>query len=321
MFAALHPVSVPAEVRPTMPFRSDTAPTPQTARTAPRLGGGRASALTGALLAAVTALFSAGTLQAAPATAAEQPPARSDAPPAAAPSAPPQGRPRVTTAVLDLDGTDREPTVSGDESPYDTASIIKVDILAATLLKAQDAGRPLTPQERQWAEPMIRRSDNDSANALWKRIGRAEGLAAANRRLGLTSTTGGPGPKWGLTRTTARDQIRLLHAVFDTGPAAGPASPSLTEESRAYVRDLMTRIADDQAWGVSAAADASWALKNGWLQRTASGLWDVNSVGRITAGGHHYLVAALSDGSTSMSEGVALVEGAVRAAVASASAR
>ncbi|MER6985101.1 serine hydrolase [Streptomyces carpinensis] len=233
-------------------------------------------------------------------------------------AAQPRSTAHVTSAVLDLDGASREPAVYGEDVPYDTASIIKVDILAALLLQAQDAGRHLTAQERAHAEPMIRHSDNTAANALWRQIGQAPGLETANKRLGLTATKGGPGPKWGLTQTTARDQIQLLRAVFDGG-TANAAAGALNEESRTYIHTLMSRVADDQAWGVSAAAGSEWALKNGWLQRNTTGLWDVNSVGRITAGGHHYLVAVLSNGNASMSDGVALVEKTARQALSSAS--
>lgn len=287
---------------------------PATPTTAPGRRGRRAAACAALLLSSVTTLFSLGALHAPPAAAATGAPS-GEAPAAAQPVS----APRVTTAVLDLDAAGREPTVYGEDVPYDTASIIKVDILAALMLKAQDAGRHLTAQERAQAEPMIRHSDNTAANALWRQIGRAPGLEAANKRLGLTATKGGPGAKWGLTQTTARDQIRLLRAVFDDTAPSAPTR-ALNEESRTYIRSLMSRVAGDQAWGVSAAADSQWALKNGWLQRNTTGLWDVNSVGHITANGHRYLVAVLSNGSASMSDGVALVEKAARQALSSASA-
>ncbi|WP_435848180.1 serine hydrolase [Streptomyces griseoluteus] len=221
----------------------------------------------------------------------------------------------MTAAVLPLDGRSLKPLLNGKDASYDTASIVKVDILAALLLQAQDAGRPLTAQERALAEPMIRKSDNAATNTLWREIGGAPGLEAANKRLGLTSTKGGPGPKWGLTQTTASDQIRLLLRVFDGATTSKTDSP-LNKDSRAYIRVLMSRVASDQAWGVSAVSGPDHALKNGWLQRTASGLWDVNSVGRITVDGHRYLVAVLSDGSPSMNDGISVVERAARQAVA-----
>ncbi len=90
----------------------------------------------------------------------------------------------------------------------------------------------------------------------------------------------------------------------------------LSAASRAYLRGLMEQIAVGQRWGVSAAADGSgWALKNGWLPRTATGLWDINSIGRVTVDGRDCLVAALSDGNATQAQGIALVEAAAVAAV------
>ncbi|MEE1669703.1 serine hydrolase [Streptomyces sp. WAC07094] len=212
----------------------------------------------------------------------------------------------VAVAVLDVDSGD---SARYGDGAFDTASIVKVDILAALLLQAQDADRRLTAQEKAYATAMIEDSDNDSASALWTAIGRADGLARANKRLGLTDTTGGDGPLWGLTQTTAGDQLALLQQVFGDGS-------ELSDASRTYLQGLMGNIAADQRWGVSAAADgAGWALKNGWLARSATGLWDVNSIGRITAGGRTYLVATLSNGSSTKEKGISLVEAAARAAV------
>lgn len=70
--------------------------------------------------------------------------------------------------------------------------------------------------------------------------------------------------------------------------------------------------------GVSAAADGSqYALKNGWLARSTTGLWDVNSIGRVTVGGTDYLVAVLSKGTVSQAKGISVVEAAAKAALGS----
>lgn len=213
----------------------------------------------------------------------------------------------VSVAVLDLESG--ESAVYGDGA-FDTASIVKVDILAALLLRAQDGDRRLTAAEKAYATRMIENSDNASASALWDVIGRADGLDAANKRFGLTGTEGGDGALWGLTRTTAADQLTLLRQVFGE-------DSKLTAASRSYLRGLMGRIEADQQWGVSAAADGTaWALKNGWLPRSTTGLWDVNSIGRVTAGGRTFLVAVLSDGNSTQAKGISLVEAAARAAVA-----
>ncbi|MEE1830039.1 hypothetical protein [Streptomyces sp. SP17KL33] len=218
----------------------------------------------------------------------------------------------VSVSVLDV--------ASGDSAAYgdgrfDTASIVKLDILAALLLQAEDADRRLTAQERTYASAMIRDSDNASATALWKVIGQAAGLDAANERFGLTATEGGDGLYWGLTQTTAADQLVLLRQVFGNDDTS-----ELSAASRAYVQDLMGRIAEGQDWGVSAAATggapgSGFALKNGWLPRTATGLWDINSVGRVSVDGRKYLVAVVSDGHTTKAKGIASVEAAAKAAV------
>jgi beta-lactamase class A len=215
-------------------------------------------------------------------------------------------RAEVSVAVLDLESGE---SASYGDGVFDTASIVKVDILAALLLRAQDEGRRLTATEKSYATAMVENSDNTAASALWRIIGQAEGLDAANERLGLTDTEGGDGMLWGLTQTTAADQLTLLGQVFGE-------DSELSEASRAYLRELMGKIAVGQRWGVSAVADGeAWALKNGWLPRSTTGLWDINSIGRVTVDGHDYLVAALSNGNATQAKGIALVEAAARAAV------
>jgi hypothetical protein len=214
-----------------------------------------------------------------------------------------------SVALVDLKNGREAGYGAGKGHTYDTASIVKVDILVALLLTAQDENRPLTAAEKACATSMIKVSDNTSADTLWRAIGGSEGLDAANRRLGMTGTTAGRGALWGLTQSTAADQLVLLSAVF--GEAS--ASP-LNAASRNYVRGLMGGIADGQDWGVSAAGTAA-GLKNGWLPRSATGLWDVNSIGRIVVDGRGYLLAVLSKGSVSMAEGVSLVEKAATIAV------
>ncbi|MEV7389843.1 serine hydrolase [Streptomyces sp. NPDC091215] len=215
---------------------------------------------------------------------------------------------KVSAAVLDLDSGD---SAAYGDAAFDTASIVKVDILAALLLQAQDAGRHLTATEKAYATKMIENSDNTSASELWDIIGKAAGLDAANKRFGLTGTEGGDGALWGLTQTTAADQLTLLQQVFGD-------DSKLSEASQAYIQGLMKTVESDQRWGVSAAADGSeFALKNGWLARSTTGLWDVNSIGRVTVGGTDYLVAVLSNGTVSQAKGISLVEAAAKAAVGS----
>ncbi|WP_328583491.1 serine hydrolase [Streptomyces sp. NBC_00370] len=213
----------------------------------------------------------------------------------------------LSVALLD---TESGKWATYGDGAFDTASIVKVDILATLLLQAQDAGRELTAKERAYAADMIENSDNDATSALWTAIGSAVGLDAANKRLGLSQTQGGGGTVWGVTRTTAQDQVRLLQNVFGEGPP-------LSAASRKYIQDLMRHIAKSQQWGVSAVADTgtTTALKNGWLQRSATKKWDVNSIGRVESGGRVYLMAVLLNGCTTEEAGIKIVEQAARVAM------
>lgn len=207
----------------------------------------------------------------------------------------------VSVAVLD---TESGAGASYGDGTYDTASIVKVDILAALLLLAQDEDRELSGAEQAYAEAMIRRSDNTSATELLKVVGGEDGLDAANERLGLTGTQAVHA--WGLTQTTAADQVRLLRAV--TG-----ADSALSADSRAYLTGLMGQVEADQRWGVSAAGTGA-VLKNGWMPRTTTGLWDINSIGSVESGGHTLLLAVLSRGHATKEAGIALVESVAEAA-------
>jgi beta-lactamase class A len=207
-------------------------------------------------------------------------------------------------------GTGPTAVYAPDAHRFVTASIVKANVLAALLLRAQDEGRGLTPRERELSRRMIQVSDNTATDALWRQIGSAGGLAVANTRLGLVETVPGQGGHWGLTTTTARDQLRLLKAL-------ATAQSPLTVASRGYALELMTHIQAGQDWGVSAAADPAGtaALKNGWLPRSATGLWVINSIGVVDHHGRRLIVAALSDDQPSRATGIDLVEGAASAAV------
>jgi hypothetical protein len=220
---------------------------------------------------------------------------------------------RLSVAVTELGGKNGGGAVAYDDGSgtYDTASIVKVDILSSLLLRHQKAGTPMTSAEQSQARVMIRQSDNDAATALWHAIGGTSGLNGANKAFGLRHTAGGAGDLWGLTQTTPADQLKLLQVVF-----GGSESP-LSSASRSYVQGLMGTVTTGQRWGVSAADDdkSGYALKNGWLQRSATGLWDVNSIGKVQYAGHTLLVTVLSSGNASETGGIDKVEGAARAAV------
>ncbi|MFC8097907.1 hypothetical protein [Streptomyces sp. NPDC057363] len=68
---------------------------------------------------------------------------------------------------------------------------------------------------------------------------------------------------------------------------------------------------------MSAAADSGrTALKNGWLKRSQTKKWDVNSIGRIQHEGRVYLMAVLLNGCSTQEVGISIVEQASRASAA-----
>lgn len=205
---------------------------------------------------------------------------------------------RTSVSVTDL-STGVSASYGALDQQFTTASIVKVDILATLLL--QKEGK-LSDSQKAAARRMIQESSNGAASTLWRQIGKATGLAAANQQFGLTATTGGKAGYWGSTTTTAADQQRLLHIIFtDDSP--------LDAGSRTYLKSLMGGVVADQDWGVTAADTRPGAksyVKNGWLPR--SGGWVVNSIGAVEHGGHNLLIVALSDGRASKLDGVQVLE-------------
>ncbi len=207
--------------------------------------------------------------------------------------------------VVVLDRVTGETLAYNDSVRFATASVVKVDILATLLLRAQRAGRPLTAAQKDLASQMITESDNDAATELWDEAGGATGVAQANRTFGLTQTSPNRDDYWGLTTTTPADQVRLL------GVLADPAGP-LSAASRGYALDLMSRVESDQRWGVPAAAGTATTavyVKDGWLSNgNDDDRWIVNSVGRLVEPGHDWLVAVLSDHTDDEDAAIATVE-------------
>ena len=186
---------------------------------------------------------------------------------------------------------------------FQTASVVKLDVLATLLLRAQDAHRRLSATEHDLAAQMITVSDNDATTRLWDMVGGARQIAAVNRRCGLTRTVPDP-TGWGLTRTTAADQARLVDVLVGGAGPIGTAGVALA-------RELLGGVADEQSWGVSAAAlpGEVTLLKNGWDRRDSDGdRWIVNSVGSIRSATGPLTLVVLSDGHPDRDAGIAVVE-------------
>ena len=190
----------------------------------------------------------------------------------------------------------------GSSGGHPTASIFKVNIIEALMLKHQESGQPLSESESHSANNMIVTSDNDSAEHLYREVGGAHGIKAANQALGLTCTQPDQ-ESWGLTETCAADQVQLLYQLVN------PSSP-LNQASREYILKLVQNVSPSQRWGVPAVADpgTTFAVKNGWLDLEEGRDWVINSLGIVTYQGHTLLLATLTQNNHSMEAGVSLNE-------------
>ncbi|MEU2861353.1 serine hydrolase [Streptomyces mirabilis] len=185
------------------------------------------------------------------------------------------------------------------ERRYDSASVVKVTIMEATLQRADELQRSLTEWERANVQPMIMTSDNTAAQHLWNDLGRTY-LGRFLDRVGTRRTELGPAGYWGLTRTTAADQMRLLGVLSNAGSFL---------KSRAYGLKLLNQVREDQRWGVPAGMPRKLQahIKNGWLPRSTHG-WRVHSVGVFTGSDRTYRIVVLSHDNPTMAYGVRTIE-------------
>jgi beta-lactamase class A len=210
-----------------------------------------------------------------------------------------------SVSVAVFDSVARRMTVLHRRDRMVTASIVKVDILQ-TLLH-QYAGQ-LPEALRDQAQRMIEISDNDAASDLWNRVGGSSGVRRYNSRLGLRQTRPHDGGQWGLTRTSAADQVTLVRTLLRRTPLLSPASQQ-------FARHLMRHTAREQRWGVSAgpSAQAVVGLKDGWLPVAADDdRWAINSIGWVRDGRRKYEIAILTAHQPSEDYGIDTVEGLSR---------
>ncbi len=199
----------------------------------------------------------------------------------------------VDIAVYDMATGETAHWNTPGATTFNTASIVKYSILAETMLQRQANEQPLSGYDLSEAATMIGNSDNSAASYLWNKAGGSSAMQEFFRGVGAESTT--TSGSWGLTQTTALDQLQVLKLL------ALPNSP-LTPESIATMNGLMEKVEPYQHWGVSGGVPEGtqvW-LKNGWLNDSATNdkysntsSWTVNSIGNV---GGRYLIAVLSDG-------------------------
>jgi hypothetical protein len=178
---------------------------------------------------------------------------------------------------------------------YVSASVVKA-MLLVSYLRAIGPRRP-DAAERATLGPMIVRSSNSAASAVFGRVGPAALLRLA-RLVGMRDFT--VGGYWSSAQITAADQARfLLH--FDR------RVPRL---NRAYARRLLASIVPWQRWGfarVAARAGFETCFKGGW-RATATGRL-VHEVARFERADQRFSLAVLTDGNPTHAYGTATLRG------------
>ncbi|MDV9170136.1 serine hydrolase [Streptomyces sp. W16] len=191
-------------------------------------------------------------------------------------------------------------------SAYDSASTVKVTVLATLLWDAKKHNRTLTTRESTLAKAMITKSDNTATSTLWKQLGltKIKGFLAA---AGMTQTKPGANNYWGLTQETVTDEQKLLKLVTAKNTV-------LSDNSRAYILKLMNQVVSGQRWGTPYGAPSTVTVhvKNGWLQRSTHG-WRIHSLGTFNGGGHDYMMSVLTQDNSTMSYGITTIQGVAKA--------
>jgi hypothetical protein len=157
---------------------------------------------------------------------------------------------QVSLAVVDTSGRLRGRDAG---RRYASASVVKAMLLAAELRRLRRDGLPLDTATEKLLEAMITFSDNDSADAIYHRVG-DPGLieVASAARMQRFSVAG----HWGDAQVTAADLARFFSRLRKLLP----------RRYRGTALDLLTSIVPQQRWGVPRAADGRWTVhfKGGW---------------------------------------------------------
>jgi len=179
---------------------------------------------------------------------------------------------------------------------YPSASVVKAMLLAAELRRLRRARQALDGPTLELLRAMITLSDNDSADAIYARVGdtglRAVARATGMRRFGVAAS-------WGYAQITAADL-----AVFFARLRA-----ILPRRQRRTALGLLSALTPEHRWGLVRAARGRWRAyaKGGWRETGKGEL--VHQAAWLRDGGRSLAVAILTDGQPSHLYGVHTVRG------------
>ncbi|WP_370970155.1 hypothetical protein [Amycolatopsis sp. cg9] len=182
----------------------------------------------------------------------------------------------VSAVVFDRQRGEATASVRADRA-YTSASLVKLLIALAVL----ERGGPTASVQK-----MLSRSDDELASQFWSAYGGPAIVTRWAAKLGLTGTRAPEDPgRWGDTRITARDVVRIYQYVLEHAPGAIMAA----------LRDATERGSDGfrQYFGIpDAAGDRPWAVKQGWSCCRPTRMLHTSGV---VGDGDRYIVVVLSE--------------------------
>jgi hypothetical protein len=182
----------------------------------------------------------------------------------------------VSVVVFDRQAGSTTVSAHADRA-YTSASLVKLLIALAVV----EQGGPVAQVQR-----MLSRSDDDLASRFWSAYGGPAIVTGWAKKLGLTGTRAPADPgRWGDTRITAKDVVRIYQYVVAHAPGAILAA----------LRAATERGSDGfrQYFGIpDAAGDRPWAVKQGW---SCCGPTRMLHTSGLVGEDSRYIVAVLSE--------------------------
>jgi hypothetical protein len=202
---------------------------------------------------------------------------------------------RISFAVVDEEGRMH---ASQPDRVHNSASVVKVLFMIALLREPGVRHDDLTASENALLQPMIQRSDNQAATAIFNRVGQPALYDLADD-VGLDHFT--TQPNWGLTTITAGSQARFFSRIQSYIP----------KRHRAYAMHLLANIVPSQRWGIPPVAPGHWKLyfKGGWSGRPS---WRVNQVMLLSRPPRSFSLAILTREQPSKAYGEESIQGVAK---------
>lgn len=205
---------------------------------------------------------------------------------------------RISFAVVDEGGRLRGDHVGRGHNSH---SVVKAMLLLAYLRQPEVRDRELNESDRRLLEPMIRRSDNQTANAVYERVGPGALYALARdaemKRFSTQSV-------WGLSQITASDQARFFYRLERFIP----------QGHRGYAMELLTEVVKRQRWGIPPVAPDGWRLhfKGGWAPVSSEPGWGINQVMLLRDPPRRFSLAVLTRYNPGKRYGIRTVRGVAK---------